>query len=106
MSIKSKKMVVHCKKAKYDIYIGRPSVWGNPFTHLPHAVKEGMTLVKDREEAIARYKEWILSQPQMIEDAKICLRGMVLGCWCDPLACHGHVLAEIANAEEPETKET
>jgi hypothetical protein len=23
--------VVHCKKEKYDIYIGRPSKWGNPF---------------------------------------------------------------------------
>ena len=24
--------VVHFKKSKYDIYIGRPSKWGNPFT--------------------------------------------------------------------------
>lgn len=24
--------VVHCKKSKYDVYIGRPSIWGNPFT--------------------------------------------------------------------------
>lgn len=23
--------VVHCKKQKYDIYIGRPGKWGNPF---------------------------------------------------------------------------
>lgn len=29
--------IVHCKKDKYDIYIGRPSIWGNPFSH-----KEGI----------------------------------------------------------------
>ena len=23
--------VVHCKKEKYDVYIGRPSKWGNPY---------------------------------------------------------------------------
>ena len=25
-------MVVHCKKSLYDVYIGRPSKWGNPLT--------------------------------------------------------------------------
>ena len=24
--------VVHCKKSEYDVYIGRPSLWGNPFS--------------------------------------------------------------------------
>jgi len=24
-------LVVHCKKSPYDVYIGRPSKWGNPF---------------------------------------------------------------------------
>lgn len=23
--------VVHCKRERYDVYIGRPSKWGNPF---------------------------------------------------------------------------
>jgi hypothetical protein len=26
--------VVHCKKEPYDVYIGRPSKYGNPFTHI------------------------------------------------------------------------
>ena len=25
--------VVHCKKEPYDVYIGRPSKWGNPYSH-------------------------------------------------------------------------
>jgi len=28
---KSKTKVVHCKKEPYDVYIGRPSKFGNPF---------------------------------------------------------------------------
>jgi len=24
-------LVVHCKRESYDIYIGRPSKWGNPY---------------------------------------------------------------------------
>lgn len=24
--------VIHCKKESYDVYIGRPSIWGNPYS--------------------------------------------------------------------------
>jgi len=27
------------------------------------------------------------------------LRGKILGCYCAPLACHGDILARIANEE-------
>ena len=95
-------MVVHCKIEPFDVYIGRPSVWGNPFSH-----KSG-TLAKYRvgtvEEAIDRYREWLLAQPELVNLAKRQLKGKVLGCWCktkkNPHSpCHGDVLAEIANAE-------
>lgn len=42
--------IVHCKKEPYDIYIGRPGKWGNPFT----IGKDGT-----REEVIVKYEEWI-----------------------------------------------
>lgn len=88
-------MVVHCKRSKYDVYIGRPSIWGNPFSH-----KSG-TLAKykcaTREEAIEKYTDWLLTQPELIEKAKSELKGKVLGCWCSPNACHGDILAAIAN---------
>ena len=38
-------LVVHCKKANYDVYIGRPSKWGNPFTHLPSTTLAKYTCV-------------------------------------------------------------
>ncbi len=81
-------LVVHCKRAPYDVYIGRPSLWGNPFR-----LRAG----DDRAHVIARYHEWLLTQPELIRRAKNELRGKRLGCWCAPQACHGDVLAAIAN---------
>jgi hypothetical protein len=89
-----KTRVVHCKVEEYDIYIGRPSDWGNPFTH-----KEWTTAqfrVTNRAEAIAKFKEWILTQPQLLARLSE-LKGKTLGCWCSPLPCHGEVLAGLAD---------
>lgn len=88
--------VVHKNKSKYDVYIGRPSKWGNPFTHLKELEgKEGIILVATRQEAIERYREWILKNPTLLADLHE-LKGKVLGCWCKPKACHGDVLADLA----------
>lgn len=53
-------------------------------------------LVGTREEAISAYETWILSQPGLVKDLPE-LRNKILGCWCRPLACHGDVLARMAN---------
>jgi len=82
-------LVVHCKRSKYDIYIGRPSKWGNPFN-----IGEDGT----RDEVIEKYKKWILARPDWVSQCKLELKGKVLGCWCAPQNCHGDVLAEIANS--------
>lgn len=89
--------VVHCKKETYDYYIGRPSKFGNPYTHLKHT--SASYVVDSREDAIHLYEEWIRSQPELMETAKKELRGRVLGCWCHPLPCHGDILLKIANEE-------
>lgn len=82
-----KTTIVHCKKDKYDIYIGRPSKFGNPFA----IGKDGT-----REEVIEKYKEWITNGDGMylLKDLHE-LEGKVLGCWCTPKACHGDVLIEL-----------
>ena len=86
--------VVHCKREKYDVYIGRPSKWGNPF----EIGKDGT-----REEVIAKYRKYILNQPDLMNSLDE-LQGKVLGCWCSPKACHGDTLLEFANRNEPHTK--
>ena len=77
--------VVHCKRSKYDVYIGRPSKWGNPF----EIGKDG-----NRDEVIKKYREWILKQPQLLA-ALPELQGKILGCWCSPQRCHGDVLVSL-----------
>lgn len=81
--------VVHCKKEKYDVYIGRPSKWANPFI----IGRNG-----NREEVIQKYKSWIMNQPHLLADLYE-LEGKALGCWCKPLPCHGDILVELLNTQ-------
>lgn len=78
------------KDAPVDaVYIGRPSPWGNPFA---------MSKVVSRDEALVKFKEWIKTQPELIEKIKRELKGKDLVCFCHPKPCHGDVLIEIANS--------
>lgn len=76
----------NCRES--GVYIGRPSKWGNPFI----IGRNG-----SREEVILKYRNWIESQPELIEKIKSELKGKNLICWCAPLPCHGDVLLEISN---------
>jgi len=91
------KFVVHNKKEHFDVYIGRPGPWGNPFSHKADTLAKFK--VNSREEAISRYEQWLLSQPELVQAAKVLLKGKILGCWCAPHACHGDVLSRVANED-------
>ena len=82
--------VVHCKRDVYDLYIGRPSKWGNPFV----IGRDGT-----REDVIEKFRKIQLPKlrPSLHE-----LGGKVLGCWCKPWACHGDVLIDAYKAAYPE----
>ena len=83
--------VVNCNgnRKRCDVfYIMRPGPWGNPFV---------IGCDGTREEVIAKHRAWLLSQPELVERARKELKGKTLACCCKPLACHGDVLAEIAN---------
>lgn len=79
--------VVHCRKSKYDIYVGRPSKWGNPFPVGPYT----------REEALDKYEEWIQTQDWLLKDIVRELKGKILACWRKPQQCHGDILAYLAD---------
>lgn len=85
----NKTKVVHRGKERYDVYIGRPGPFGNPF-------KTGQDGTKD--EVIAKYKAWVLSSPERLQELET-LRGKVLGCWCKPSKCHGDAIVEILHPE-------
>lgn len=88
--------VVHFKREPYDIYVGRPSKWGNPFTHIADKKTAAQFVVSSRDEAVSAYREWITEGDgkHLLEDLHE-LKGKVLGCWCAPKACHGDVLLKL-----------
>ena len=81
------------------IYIGRPSPYGNPFTH----ISEG-TLAKyvvDKSEVIPAFERYLLSNRELMLKVKRDLRGRDLLCFCSPRACHGDILLKYANSPIP-----
>lgn len=89
--------VVNLKEDAFDVYIGRGSKWGNPFSHLDRLFPNpNLVWVESRAVAIERYREYLEDHPELMDDLHE-LRGKVLGCYCKPLACHGDVLAELAD---------
>lgn len=77
--------VVHCKKERYDIYIGRPSIWGNPYI---------MDADHDRDDVLDCYNDYIRSETELLIKLHT-LKDKTLGCFCSPLRCHGDILKEL-----------
>lgn len=75
---------------KDAVYIGRPSIWGNPFV---------IGADGNRAQVIQKYREYLMADPALVVRAKEELRGRDVVCYCAPLACHGDVLIEVANAD-------
>jgi hypothetical protein len=70
------------------IYVGRPSKWSNPFELKTYS----------RTESIKKYKTYLLSNPELVEQAKKELKGKNLACWCkidEP--CHADVLLDLVS---------
>lgn len=90
--------VVHCKREPYDVYVGRPGPYGNPYSHLPG---RGETLVGSREEAIRRLEEDLRAamaeSRETVVDFLRPLAGRTLGCWCAPRPCHADVYVRLCH---------
>lgn len=76
----------------YDVYVGRGSKWGNPFSHMDNT--KAQFKVATREEAIEKFREWIMTQQHLLDSLHE-LKGKTLCCFCKPKSCHGDVLVEL-----------
>ena len=100
-------LVVHCKRAAFDVYVGRGAgaLYGNPWVLGPDGT---------RDEVCDRYEAWLrtgrdFGHPEATEARRQAiltslpeLKGKVLGCFCSPLRCHGDTLQALI-AELPST---
>jgi len=79
--------VVHIRQ-EFDVFIGRPGNWGNPFI----LGRDGT-----RDEVCDKHDLWLDGKieapdgrkPPTLEEIKTKLTGKRLGCFCFPKRCHG-----------------
>jgi hypothetical protein len=80
--------VVNKYKEEYDVYIGRGSIWGNPYV-----MKDNSDTARDT--VIEQYRKHLINQLKTgeitIEQLRA-LDGKKLGCFCKPKNCHGDVI--------------
>ncbi len=90
ISAKRKTTVVNKYKEPYDVYIGRGSPFGNPYS-----VKQ-----YGREICINMYKIRFLRYIKDEDFRKLVfeLKGKTLGCYCKPKKCHGDIIVEWLEA--------
>lgn len=86
--------VVNLKNSPYDVYIGRGSIWGNPYTHIKNRVTLASHIVKTRKEAVYFYKTYLLNNEELLNQLPS-LIGKRLGCYCAPKLCHGHMIIDV-----------
>lgn len=95
-------VVVNRNSSPFDVYIGRPGPWGNPYgTSTEESLAEH--LVETRVEAIECYRKWMCNRlyidpGSQLKGELLDLQGKRLGCWCAPKPCHGDVLKELSDA--------
>lgn len=70
--------------------VDRQTEWGNPFE---------MPGDGERYEVVGKFARFYFPQKDSLLTKTASLRGKVLGCWCHPEQCHGHIIAAAVNRE-------
>lgn len=87
-----KTIVVNINEKVYEIFIGRPSIWGNPY----RIGRDGT-----RQEVLEKYYHYVKNSPYLMSKIHQ-LKGKILGCYCKPKDCHGDMLVKILEEIEVE----
>jgi len=93
--------VVNIRNSEYDVYIGRAGrgedgYFGNPF-RLRYDEARGATIDRYRKYFYDRLKTDSQFKRRVHE-----LKGLTLGCFCKPDACHGDVIKEYLDNLQPD----
>lgn len=84
--------VVNVKTEEFDVYIGRGSPLGNPFSAKTVGKFKAIELYHEK------YLPALLKSGKLSEGYLKSLKGKRLGCHCKPNPCHGDKLVEIIEA--------
>lgn len=80
--------VVNLRKEKYTVYIGRGSIFGNPFM----IGRDG-----DRARVIKLYRHYLIGNGKVLNAIYNLPKDSILGCFCKPKECHGDVIVKLYN---------
>ena len=86
-------MTTVCNKTtdRYDVNIGRPSIYGNPYK----IGKDGT-----RKDVVEKFRQYFYKRITWDDEylnSILLLKGKRLGCFCKPNDCHGDVICEYLN---------
>ncbi len=82
------KLVNQKDTKRFDVDIGRGSLYGNHFL---------IGVDGDREQVVEKYKKYFhkrILTDKTFRDNVLALKGKTLACWCVPLLCHGYVFID------------
>ena len=87
-------VVVNCKVDPYDVLIDRTTIYGNPSKLGMHGDRNAVLRL-----ARKHFTDRFNNEPKF--RAKVlALKGLVLGCHCKPLLCHGDIFVDLINEHE------
>lgn len=85
------RLIAWARQQGLFVQIDRQTQWGNPFV----LDDDG-----DRDEVIRKFATYYLPHKSKLLCELSSLKGKAVGCHCAPLACHGDILARLAEGEE------
>ena len=94
-----------------DYIISRPSVLGNPFTHITTGKTLAKYVVGSRDQAVDSYEGWLMDK--LRNDDRTIIKALNeivaleekhgsvnLICYCAPQRCHGEVIRKVIESRE------
>lgn len=90
-----------------DVYIGRGSVLGNPFTSIKDKATLAQFVCDSREDSVESFRKYI-EEKIASKDKKICdelnriyrMESVNLVCFCEPKLCHGKIIKDLIESKK------
>ncbi len=80
----------------HDVYCGRPSIYGNPWSHKDETLAKFK--VDTKKEAIENFKNHLEMDEEFQKEVEK-LKGKTLACWCKDNNCHVQVMVDWLNRD-------
>lgn len=83
---------------EYDVYVGRPSKWGNPYTHLEKPTL-AEHIVDSVDDALIEYEKYLIDN-DILFNSLYELKYKKIACWCKNKKCHAYIIKKYVDKLE------